>query len=544
MAALMATAVFALPSAAEPLLERDAGRLFLVSPAADADWEYWVREARVGGFVLVHGVHFSTPEELAQRCRIIRALADDDVSPPLVFARHEGGAFAALPSMLGATPDPGPLALAAAGIPAAAREAYGSAARDLRACGVDGVVGPRAGLYPPPLPPELQVRTFGAAPALAAALVSAAADGIREGGLLACMQGFPGGVMPLSGARETPLWNLTGPSREDVLAPFQALAAADTDMILVDHVRVPAWDDRNAAPISPAIVQGLLRDRLEFRGLIVASDMTLPAATERYPAERMAAMAIAAGCDLLRIDHAQRSDFEVRRDGILKFAGQPTLPEPRAVDAIARVQTRMQQAAQRRESIPAPGDIYAQLGRGGKPKAGLGVVLVRNAAAALPISAQQQDLLVVCPESAVELPHREHVEIGTTLGAKVRARVPGAREERYSLNPAPWEVRDILQAARSAKLIVLGVLFTQSFERQAPLAEALLALGKPTIIIGLGDPSDLEPFARADTLLLAGGFGEANLEAAAAVLFGEAKASGKLPLPIGELYPAGHKAAE
>jgi beta-N-acetylhexosaminidase len=527
-----------------PVLERDAGRLFLVSPdtRTPPDWEYWVREARVCGLVLERGKHYDTPDELAQLCRAVRALADGDFEPPLIFARHDGGAFAALPSMLGGAPDPGPLALAAAGAPAAAREAYAAAARDLRACGVDGVVGPRAGMYLPPVQPELQLRTFGADPAIVSSFAAAAVEGLRAGGALACATGFPGGAVPLHDARDAPAWNLAGAWRENALAPSQALASAQADLLIVDHVRVPAWDPKRAAPYSGPMIQGLLREQLEYGGLIAAADMTSGPASEEHGPERTAVMALTAGCDLLCIERAAPKDFEVRRTGIIDMTAGGHLSEERVFEALDRVRGMMARAAGRREALPGPGAVYAKLKREERPLSG--VTLVRGDNALLPLSNETVGLLVVCPRAAVEVPGARAIGVGTTLGAAVRARNPAAREERYNLNPAPWQRDAILESAGKAKVIVLGLLYTAANERQGMLATELLALDKPVILVALGDPGDLAPFGRAPVLLAACGFGEANYEATAAVLFGETKATGKLPLPIGDLYPAGHRAAE
>jgi beta-N-acetylhexosaminidase len=83
------------------------------------------------------------------------------------------------------------------------------------------------------------------------------------------------------------------------LAPFRAAIAAGLDAVMVGHLLVRAVDPGAPATLSRAVVGGLLRDRLGFRGLVVsdalemgaiASTLSLPVAAER---------ALAAGVDQL-----------------------------------------------------------------------------------------------------------------------------------------------------------------------------------------------------------------------------------------------------
>ena len=83
------------------------------------------------------------------------------------------------------------------------------------------------------------------------------------------------------------------------LAPFRAAIRSGLDAVMVGHLVVRAVDPRTPATLSPAVVGGLLRERLGFGGLVVsdalemgaiAGTVTLPVAAER---------AVAAGIDQL-----------------------------------------------------------------------------------------------------------------------------------------------------------------------------------------------------------------------------------------------------
>jgi beta-N-acetylhexosaminidase len=66
--------------------------------------------------------------------------------------------------------------------------------------------------------------------------------------------------------------------------------------LMTAHIVYAAWDPHRPATLSPAVAQGIVRDRLGFRGVLVSDDLAM-GALSGTPAER-AVQALAAGCDL------------------------------------------------------------------------------------------------------------------------------------------------------------------------------------------------------------------------------------------------------
>ena len=67
------------------------------------------------------------------------------------------------------------------------------------------------------------------------------------------------------------------------------------------------------ATLSPAIVQGLLREQLGFNGVILSDCMEMKAISETFGTERAAVMALQAGIDLVLVSHLytrQRGSIE------------------------------------------------------------------------------------------------------------------------------------------------------------------------------------------------------------------------------------------
>jgi beta-N-acetylhexosaminidase len=81
--------------------------------------------------------------------------------------------------------------------------------------------------------------------------------------------------------------------RTDLL-PFAA--NVDLPWLMTAHVVYAAWDPTLAATLSPAVLQGVIRGRLGFGGVLVSDDLAMNALSG-MPMERATA-ALAAGCDL------------------------------------------------------------------------------------------------------------------------------------------------------------------------------------------------------------------------------------------------------
>jgi hypothetical protein len=147
-------------------------------------------------------------------------------------------------------------------------------------------------------------------PAQVAANAGAWLDGFRGSGVAACLKHAPGHgdtrtdshlTLPVCAAERAQL-----EVREFV--PFRAHPGADS--LMTAHVVYPALDPELPATFSRRIVQGVLREELGFRGVVITDALEMQgAAAGRTPAEA-GLLSLAAGCDLLLYAHWNE---EVRR---------------------------------------------------------------------------------------------------------------------------------------------------------------------------------------------------------------------------------------
>lgn len=253
----------------------------------DPDYALRLAELGVGGFCFYGG----KAEEVYEASRALKAASE---TPLLIAADYENG-----PGqwVKGATELPTNMAIGASGDEALARRKGGIAALEAKALGVDWVFAPVVDLASLPDNPIVNVRAFGADPALVTRLAGAFLSGMRAQGALSCLKHFPGhGGTAADSHRELPVLARTLHELEEAdLRPFSELAA-QADAVMAGHLSFPALDAAAPASLSKEALGGLLRGRLRFNGLVLTDALNMKAIDDEG---RAGVKAFLAGADLL-----------------------------------------------------------------------------------------------------------------------------------------------------------------------------------------------------------------------------------------------------
>ena len=225
--------------------------------------------------------------------------------PLLIAIDQENGVVRRLGR--GSTIFPGSMALGATGSEALAHDVALATGRELRALGINLNLAPVLDISNNPDNPVIGVRSFGEDPAQVARFGVAAVRGLQGAGVLTSVKHFPGhGDTAVDSHQTLPNIPHTLRRLDDVeLVPFRAALAAGADSVMIAHVALPQLMGSAALPatVSPAIVRGLLRERLGFDGVVISDCLEMRAVTETVGTERGAVMALQAGIDLLLVSH-------------------------------------------------------------------------------------------------------------------------------------------------------------------------------------------------------------------------------------------------
>ncbi len=311
-------------------MTHDAGQLLLVGipgKTLDVETAAVLKQARPGGFIL-----FSRNiESPAQLRKLIDDLRDLSPAEPVITIDQEGGRVSRLKE-IGQEP-PNARQLRDKGDPELIRRHGEMTARLLRLFGFNLDLCPVLDIaFDDEADNSLRGRCYGKTAEQVIALAGVFNDALRAGGILSCGKHFPGYSM----ASADPHHALSAPprSREELetneLAVFRHFAPL-VDSMMLGHIHYAALDpEARPASLSPAIINGLLRDDMGFRGLVMTDDLDMGAILNTAGFGEMLSLGLAAGNDLLMICHRFQMLPEARE--VLENQPRPLLDA-----ALARV---------------------------------------------------------------------------------------------------------------------------------------------------------------------------------------------------------------
>ena len=274
-------------------LTQQVGRLVVLRFAGTSAPGYVRRvlsDGRAAGAILFRD-NLTGPD---QAKRLAGRLAQGADGPPLIMVDQEGGEIRILPWAPPAASQP---QQAAAGTVGSDAEA---AARALRATGINVSLAP-VGDVPSVDGAALAGRAFSTDFQAASQAMAESVRGWRKGGVAPTAKHFPGigGAVTNTDDGPATIERSAQQIRDEDLAPFRAAIEAGVPLVMAGHALYPALDGERIASQSQPIIDGLLRDELGFKGVVI-TDSTEAAAVQAVTGVQEAAVRnIRAGVDIV-----------------------------------------------------------------------------------------------------------------------------------------------------------------------------------------------------------------------------------------------------
>jgi beta-N-acetylhexosaminidase len=142
-------------------------------------------------------------------------------------------------------------------------------------------------------------RSFGVDPELVFRHARAFIVAHHSHGILTALKHFPGKG---SAGEDThfELADVTDLYQERELYPFSRLIREGlADIIMTSHINHRGWDEEYPVTLSAKVLQGLLRGKLGYRGLIISDDLLMGALLKQFSLEEACVRAVQAGVDIL-----------------------------------------------------------------------------------------------------------------------------------------------------------------------------------------------------------------------------------------------------
>ncbi|MFC1726293.1 glycoside hydrolase family 3 N-terminal domain-containing protein [candidate division KSB1 bacterium] len=184
--------------------------------------------------------------------------------------------------------------------------------------------------------PIINYRSIGEDQKLVERLGTAYLKGIQDNGMIATAKHFPGhGDTDVDTHIELPFLKINMSRLEKTeLPPFEAVINSGVKSIMSAHIALPEITGNDLpATLSGNILTDLLRNKLNFQGLIVTDAMVMGGILNRFDSETSAVMATKAGADMLLLF----KEPEKAAEGILKAVNSGDISEQRINESVKRI---------------------------------------------------------------------------------------------------------------------------------------------------------------------------------------------------------------
>lgn len=493
----------------------------------------------------------SSPSQVAGLSNGVQqaAMAQPNGTPLVISIDQEQGEVLRISSP--ATVFPGNMALGATRSLGLTYQNAAITGRELRAMGINVDNAPVVDVNTNPLNIADGIRAFGDRTGFVSRYGVAAVTGYEEGaGISAVAKHWPG----LGGTATNPDTGITvsdqtlADLRKESFPAFEAAIEAGVDSVMVTHIEMPNIEPGGIpTSLSPTFVEGLLRERLGFEGVIV-TDALNAQALENFTPEQVALMAIEAGNDqLLEIDGFPAPDGESNlvpaHRAVVEAVESGQIPLSRIEESVRRILGQKYDIGLAGNPLVPLGRVNGLVGTSdhlnvARKTAKRSITLLRNRGA-LPLEDADGTRVLSTGWGATSTP---------LIANELESHDLTAQSLGTGKDPSAEQIEQVTKAARQYDAVVVNtqnVWAPDSFG-QVRLVRELTETGTPVIVLALGTPYDIAYFPKVDAFIAAYDFQPVSVNAVVAAMFARRPPPGKLPVTVPKanhpnrvLYPFG-----
>jgi beta-N-acetylhexosaminidase len=313
------------------------GQLFMVGfmgTTITPELAAFIKDYKPGG-VILFSRNLETVEQIVELTNDLQRCSPK--SSLLISIDQEGGRVSRLPE--GFTIFPPCELIGRCNSTELAYAAAATIAKELRAVGINMNMAPVLDVNSNPDNPVIGDRAFGSSSDAVIEMGLVTAAGLQDNNVVACGKHFPGhGDTNVDSHKELPVVESSRERLEAVeFPPFRRAAAAGVATMMTAHVLYKALDDRLPATLSPDIITHLLREQMQYDGVVLTDDLEMHAIVDHYGPGDAAVHALLAGCDVLLICKDRKREIAAF-EAVEKAVSSGTIDAARLDQSVARIQ--------------------------------------------------------------------------------------------------------------------------------------------------------------------------------------------------------------
>lgn len=317
------------------------------------------------------------------------------------------------------------------------------------------------------------------------------------------------------------------------IKPMKVLFENGVNGVMTGHVLTHCVDDEYPATMSEKMINGYLREKLGFEGIVETDAMRMPAIQDRYGTAEASIKAINAGCDLVllrgNIEHFEEGYF-----GILDAVKNGTISIETIDKSVERILKQKNEIglldnpyADETEADKIVGcDEHKSLA---KELAKKSVSLLKNKD--LPLSTDEK-ILTVCVEPQKIAATLDEIQCVDMLHKAVNKLYPSSECMVVKMQTHDSEIDAIKEKICDYDVIIIGTCNAILYDGQQKLINEILNSGKTVIAVAMDSPYDIEIMPRVKNYICTYGVAAESANAAVDVIFGDLKGEAKPPVTI------------
>ncbi len=325
---------------AQMTLEEKVGQLLIIGvegKSFSGEMDNLIRNYHVGGVILM-GENISTTAKMLQLINDIKKANEPNKIPLFLSVDEEGGRVSRLPT--GIPKLPPSAQIGKQNDETLSYDVGRYLAEVLHEFGYNMNFAPVLDVNSNPENPVIGNRSLGANPERVAKLGVSTMRGMMDNGIISVVKHFPGhGDTVVDSHKAMPKVEATLERLRNVeFVPFRKAIEEGVDAVMVAHILFPVLDTDYPATMSKAIITGLLRNEMQFDGVIITDDLAMGAIVNEYTVPEAAVQSFIAGSDLLLIVSDYENQVLTVKSLVTAFeAGE--IPEERLNESVKRILT-------------------------------------------------------------------------------------------------------------------------------------------------------------------------------------------------------------
>lgn len=450
--------------------------------------------------------------------------------PPFIALDQEGGMVARVTTKV--TQSPGAMAITAGSTPLDAYKLAYNMGVELRHLGFNFNFAPEGDVNNNPNNPVINVRSYSENPHIVADYMEEAVRGYTDALMMSSVKHFPGhGDTAVDSHIGLPVVNFDEKRLNEMeLVPFKRVVEKNLPGIMASHVMYENYDDTYPTTLSKKIIQGMLRDQMGFKGLVVTDSLTMKAVWGRFSIEEIVLNGFNSGCDILLLCGARNIESQKEfAETALRLAETGQIPLSVIDSAVERILKYKQmfkvgEMADNFEDIENDLEVPSRVDFA-QEVANRSITLVKDSKKIIPLNKEDKTLIVFPVIKVVTLVENDDNTLNS-LGDFLPFKV----DKHYiSIDPTKEEQDALLEKIDKYDKIIY-CSYNACFNPSQ--AEVINAIDKEKLaVIAVRTPYDLNVLD-VNTYLCSYEASVQSFIALSKVLTGEIKATGKLPVTL------------